>query len=212
MGSTESPFWFCRLTTSNEVDFEFGFKPYEPQWMSFVKEVSKTEKPHYHLLVEWKEPITRNEMTRRIKHFFPANGNAALSVKVWDGLPRAFQYMHKQHIPTVIGTKEGFTDTDTFVKMARSLDGFVKRQSKPSYDKVVQGTIEYIKDTKLQFKEGDDDYVKKYVADIYLKQLRVHNLPAKNIFAMRGDCVKIMFSLDLTRMNDVLASSISRGI
>lgn len=216
MGSVKSQTWAIRFTHPEDAEMKFEelFKD-NYIWLAYVKETGKTdENPHYHVLINLKVVLTRNGFIKQIRKWFPHAGNAHFSMKVWDGNDRAFQYLHKENVPLTFGTRLQLRTTDEYVENARAEPKAFMRKQKQSYDELLANCVAEWNTQQLSkvYEFREYEIIKFAVSQLYLEKMREMGLPPKNLFAMRGDCTKILFEINSKVTNEALANSIAKGI
>lgn len=57
----------------------------------------EVNRPHYHCVVLYKEPVDRKTVNNRIRKYFPnmANGKTGMSCSQWDGSDNIYDYIYK---------------------------------------------------------------------------------------------------------------------
>lgn len=104
----------------------------------------KGDNPHYHFAFtcDYKQPALREYLK---KHFDKGKGNRHLSLKKWDGDPKACSYMF--HEGTEVILRKGFTDDD--IDMFRLINDNIKDAIKKNAPaKIVEDATNYFKDKK----------------------------------------------------------------
>ena len=167
------------------------------------------------------EPKDDNAVRYAVKKYFKVSGNGTYSIKTWDGLARYVAYFYKGYpdvVPVMIGSYDGHVTPDEYYQMHLSRVEELKKAQAPkktvSYDKVIEASIARVKKmtSDRDWKYAEDEHLKLEITKVYLDELRKHELPAKNLFAMRGDIIKIMFAVGDKVIDSTLCSMIMKGL
>ena len=220
MTKSVSTQWAIRVTTDQIHKCEDAFKKYS--FIGYVREIgSETEKAHYHIAIQFDEPKDDNSVRYVVKKFFQVKGNGLYSIKVWDGLPAYVAYFYKGYpdvVPVMIGSYDGHVPPEEYYQMHLARVEELKKAQAPkktvSYDKVIQACIHRVKKMSAErdWKYSEDEHLKHQITKVYLEELRTHDLPAKNLFAMRGDVIKIMFAVGDKVLDNTLCQMIMKGL
>ena len=79
---------------------------------------------------------------------------------------------------------------------------------------MIEASIARVKKMSAErdWKYAEDEHLKLEITKVYLDELRKHELPAKNLFAMRGDVIKIMFAVGDKVLDNTLCQMIMKGL
>ena len=121
-------------------------------------------------------------------------------------------------VPVMIGSYDGHVTPDSIMICTSIRLKELKKAQAPkktvSYDKVIQACIHRVKKMSAErdWKYSEDEHLKHQITKVYLDELRKHELPAKNLFAMRGDVIKIMFAVGDKVLDNTLCQMIMKGL
>ena len=219
MTKSVSTQWAIRVTTDQILSVKMHSKSIHSLVMS--ERLARRLKAHYHIAIQFDEPKDDNSVRYAVKKHFQVKGNGLYSIKVWDGLPKYVAYFYKGYpevVPVMIGSYDGHVTPDEYYQMHLNRVEELKQAQAPkktvSYDKVIQACIHRVKKMSAErdWKYSEDEHLKHQITKVYLEELRTHDLPAKNLFAMRGDVIKIMFAVGDKVLDNTLCQMIMKGL